>query len=325
MINIEFFPRVDDRSKHNVQGLDRLLNWATTNEKLNVKTGLYKEWLYENPHAIPKEKSAMKVYYFPAVTFGGTFTGTGRAEDINKMSGLIVLDFDHIQNLAEVRQKLENDNHTFLLFVSPSGDGLKVVVKHDLTNPIKWQYLYFEFEAYYLRILKDVNDLRGKQLGTDPSGKDISRMCFLPYIEVLYRNDNSVVWQYIGEYEMQTKAILSKDIAEHTTTEISDNLYKECLFISAYLFENKINIAENYQDWLSYGYSLCVLGELGREIFHNISYISDKYDLDKCDEQYDYMLSHFDEDRTSITNFINNGKRAIAHQTIYKQFGFLCS
>jgi len=85
-------------------------------------------------NATKQEKSQKKLFYFPAVTFGGTFNGTGKAEDISIMSGLIVLDFDHIKNLAEVRQKLENDSNTFLLFVSPSGDGLKVVVKHGLTT-----------------------------------------------------------------------------------------------------------------------------------------------------------------------------------------------
>ena len=321
MIEIEFFPKVNDRSEHSVQGLDRLLKWSTTNEKLKTKTFLYKDWLYQYPNATPKEKSAMKVYYFPAVEFSGTFNGTGTAKDINKMSGLIVLDFDHIQNLSEIQSKLKSDSHTFLLFVSPSGDGLKVVVKHNLTDPQKWQYLYFELEAYYLNTF---------QLETDKSGKDISRMCFLPFIDSLYKNDNSIVWQYSGTFETQLKTsrpttnIVKSSTNINSETTTTDDLYKECYHIALYLFENKINIADNYDDWISYGYSLCALRENGREIFHTISYKSDKYDIDKCDEQYDYMLSHFDDDRTNINNFINNGKRAIAHHTIYKQYGFLC-
>ena len=321
MIEIEFFPKVNDRSEHSVQGLDRLLKWSTTNEQLNRQTIVYKEWLYQYSNATPKEKSAMKVHYFPAVTFGGTFNGTGKIEDINKMSGLIVLDFDHIKNLKVVRQKLENDCHTFLLFVSPSGDGLKVVAKHNLTDPLKWQHLYFELEAYYLNIFG---------LVTDKSGKDISRMCFLPFIESLYKNDNSEVWQFTGTFETKTNITrptintgkLQTDIIIEKTE--GDNLYNVCYHISKYLHENKINIADSYEDWIGYGYSLCTLGEEGREIFHIISNISEKYDVDKCDEQYDYMLSHFDEDRTSINNFINNGYRAIAHYTIYKQYGYLC-
>jgi hypothetical protein len=325
MIEIELFPRVNDRSEHSVQGLDRLLKWSTSNETLKQNTCLYQQWLKDNPNATKQEKSQKKVFYFPAVTFGGTFTGTGTAKDINVMSGLSVLDFDHIKNLPEVRKNLENDSHTFLLFVSPSGDGLKVVVKHDLIDPLKWQYLYFELEAYYLNTFG---------LETDKSGKDISRMCFLPYIDMLFQNDNSTVWQYTGAFEKQTRTnqTIKTDFGEFSKVQITQSdiadesqLYKECFYISLYLFENKISIAESYEDWLSYGYSLCALGEQGREIFHNISCISEKYDVDNCDEQYDYMLSHFDEDRTNINNFINNGKRAIAHHTIYKQYGFLCS
>lgn len=324
MIDIELFPKVYNRSEHSVQGLDRLLNWATTNDNLKSKTHLYKQWLFENPNATKKEISVKKVYFFPAVIFGGTFLGTGSAKDINKMSGLIVLDFDHVQNLTEIQSKLKTDPHTYLLFVSPSGDGLKAVVKHSMSDPENWQYLYFELEAYYLLMFNGVNDKSGKQLSTDPSGKDISRMCFLPYIEDLYRNDNSVVWQYTGEYENQAKAPKLKDSIVPTASETTDHLYKECMYISAYLFENEINISENYQDWLSYGYSLCTLGEQGREVFHNISCISDKYDIDECNEQFDYMLSHFDENKTNIFNFLNNGKRAIAHHSIFKQYGFLC-
>jgi hypothetical protein len=258
-----------------------------------------------------------KVIYFTAVIFGGTFTGTGKAEDINIMSGLIILDFDHIQNLKEVRQKLENDSNTFLLFLSPSGDGLKVVVKHSLTDPLKWLYLYLELEEYYLNTFG---------LETDKSGKDISRMCFLPYVDSLYQNNNSAVWQFTGVFEKQTRigqTIIPFQIKQSDNTEDSQ-LYKECFYISVYLFENKISIAEYYEDWISYGYSLCALGEQGREIFHNISCTSEKYDIETCEEQYDYMLEHFDEDKTNINIFINNGKRAIAHHVIYKQYGFLC-
>jgi hypothetical protein len=316
MIDLELFPKVNDRNTHSIQSLQRLLKWATSNETLKRNTCAYIQWLKDNPCATKQEKSQKKLFYFPAVTFGGTFNGTGKAEDINIMSGLIVLDFDHIKNLAEVRQKLENDSHTFLLFVSPSGDGLKVVVKHGLTDPLKWQYLYFELEAYYLNTFG---------LETDKSGKDISRMCFLPYIDTLFQNDNSTVWQYIGAYYKPTSNPQTDRCIINTKSEEVDDLYTECYYIAEYMFENKISIAESYEDWLSYGYCLCALGEQGREIFHNISCISEKYDVDNCDEQYDYMLSHFDEDRTNINNFINNGKRAIAHHTIYKQYGFLCS
>lgn len=316
MIDIEFFPKVSNRSEHSVQGLERLLKWSTTNDKLRIRTNIYKQWLIENPNATPKEKSAMKVKYFPAVEFAGTFSGTGKSEDIKKMSGLIVMDFDHILNLSSIKQRLENDPHTFLSFISPSGDGLKIVVKHNLKEPSQWQYLFFELEAYYLSRFS---------LQVDKSGKDISRMCFLPFIDDLYKNDNSSTWHYTCDHEMQTKMRPKIESKPSIIDETDIDTIKECFYISAYLVEHKINIAEDYQDWLSYGYSLCALGEEGRAIFHNISCVSDKYDFDVCDQQFNYMLNHFDINRTNINNYLSNSKRAIAHHAIFTRYGFNCS
>ena len=323
MIEIEFFPKVNQRQTHSVQPLTKLLEWATKNKELQKRTLSYKQWLMANPDAMPKQKSDKKLLNFPAAIFAGTFTGTGKAEDIKKISGLFVLDFDHIDNLIEVRRKLENDPFTFLVFVSPSGDGLKVIIKHNLSDPLKWEYLYYELEDYYKKLFNGFYDQKGNHLSIDPSGKDISRMCFLPFIDNLYNNDNSDVWQYVGKFE-KNETGKYVNIVHESVIEQNDNLYKECYYISAFLFENKIDITAGYGDWISYGYSLCALGESGREIFHNISCINEKYDNDECDQQYDYMLEHFDEDKTNIFIFLNNAKREIAHHNIYKKYGFLC-
>jgi hypothetical protein len=323
MIDIEFFQKVNNRSIHSRQSVDRILRWMTSNEKLRQKTISYRQWLNDNPQATPEEKSEKKVYYFPAVTFAGTFNGTGKAEDISIISGLIVMDFDHIKDLTDIRNKLKSDPYTFLLFVSPSGDGLKAVLKHDLRDPNIWQYLYYELEAYYLQMFNGITDIYGEQLKTDEKCKDISRMCFIPYVDDLYRNDNSSTWNYSGVFEKQKVDQAVRKIDDINPDE-TDALYFECYYLSAYLFEHQINITEDYGNWVSYGYSLCSLGESGREIFHNISCISDKYDQDECDEKFDYMLENYDPDRTTIYNFINNSKTAIANYHLFKKYGFNC-
>lgn len=321
MIEIQLFPTVTDRTVHSVQSLDRLLTWSQTNEILKRNTNQYRKFLADNPFATKEQKSKAKVFYFPACTFSGTFTGTGKAQDIKNMSGLIVLDFDHIQKLIEIRQKLENDAHTFLLFSSPSNDGLKVIVKHDLSDPLKWQYLYYELEKYYLNLFNGYQCTDGSQLCTDPSGKDINRMCFLPFMNTLFKKDTSTIWQYQGTFEKSKVAKLTHTTLANDTT---DDLYKESFYIAAYLFEYKICMTEQYEDWLLYGYSLCELGESGREIFHNISCLSEKYDPDTLDTKYDYMLGHYDPEKNGIETFISNGKRAIAHHQLMLKYGFQC-
>jgi hypothetical protein len=313
MIEVELFPKVNDRNRHSTQPLGKLLQWATSNETQKQNTNTYKNFLIDNPNATKKEISEMKIKYFPAITFAGTFGGTGKSEELIKMSGLIVLDFDHVERLEEVRQELENDITTFLLFVSPSGDGLKLIIKHDLKDPLKWQYLFQELEEYFANKY---------YLVTDKSGKDISRMCYIPFIDKLYQNDDCWVWNYRGEFE--PKKDNESNSKQYEQTEITDELSKECYYISEYLKENNINIAEYYDDWVSYAYSLCCLGENGRICFHNISSVSDKYDYDENEKQYDYCFNNFDDCRTGIGHYLTNAKKAMANYILYEEFDFLC-
>lgn len=325
MIELEFFQKLTDRQphQHSVQPLDKLLKWTTSNPVLKQNTCQYRKFLTDNPFATKERKSNAKIYYFPTCTFSGTFSGTAKAEDIKNMSGLIVIDLDHIQKLVEVRQKLENDNYTYLMFTSPSNDGLKIVVKHNLTDPLKWQNLYFEIEAYYQELFKGYQDNEGGQLAPDRACKDINRMCFLPYIDNLYKNDNSQVWEYQATFEKPVKIQrVSVSDAQPLCKEYTDDLYKECFYISSYLFEYKICMTQNYEDWLLYGYSLCELGESGREIFHNISCLSEKYDPDTLDCKYDYLLKTYDPEKTGIDFYISNGKKAIAQHQLYVKYGF---
>lgn len=305
-IRVEFFTRVNIRDKHRPAELDKILSWATSDTKLKTHTGIYKKFLIDNPNATKKQKSYQKLIHFPALIFGGTFSGTGKAEDISEMSGLIVLDFDHINNLEDIRLKLETDLHTYLLFQSPSGDGLKVIVRHDLRDASKWQFLYQELEEYY------INEF---QLEPDKSGKDISRMCYIPFIEKLYRHEDSLIWNYSGKFEKQQELlkqiIESSGTAQYKQTEISDDLYKECFYMSVFLVENKINLTEDYNDWVSYGFSLCTFGEDGRAIYHNVSSVSSKYDRDECDKQFDIMLKEFKGDKSGIDKYLIRAKEAI--------------
>lgn len=107
------------------------------------------------------------------------FTGSGifpyRADDALKYhSGYIVIDLDHLgSDLNETMAKLITDKHLYvlLMFVSPSGDGLKIFYGIDLSQGghRKW----FNAIRNYLR------ETYG--LEADSSGVNQSRTCFLAY------------------------------------------------------------------------------------------------------------------------------------------------
>lgn len=119
-----------------------------------------------------KEARKYKARNFDYVTFSGTFSKRNDA-NLQKHSGLITIDFDHIPDLPLLREKLLNDPYfeTLLLFVSPSGDGLKWVIPADLSR-VKHQDFFRAVSNYVQHAYK---------LEVDQSGKDVSRACFLPH------------------------------------------------------------------------------------------------------------------------------------------------
>jgi hypothetical protein len=119
-----------------------------------------------------KEKRKFKANRFDYVTFSGVFE---RRNDkfLQKHSNLITLDFDHLQDIEKVRQQLLDDEYfeTEMLFISPSGDGLKWIVRIELGE--------FTHQENFLAITNYIKHTYN--LEVDASGKDVSRACFLPH------------------------------------------------------------------------------------------------------------------------------------------------
>lgn len=104
----------------------------------------------------------------PSFTPGGTFTRRANRYLV-KRSGLLGLDFDHEPDLLGTRACLlgDSDLPIELLFTSPSGDGLKVMVRVPLEHD--HQTNFWALSAY-------LRERHG--LIPDPSGKDVARACF---------------------------------------------------------------------------------------------------------------------------------------------------
>jgi hypothetical protein len=113
-----------------------------------------------------------KAANFDYCTFSGVFTSRNDKSLVTH-SELMCIDFDHVQNLDTLRQALLADEYfdTQLLFVSPSGDGLKWIIEIDTRKAPHGEY--FASVANYI--------LQTYSVEVDKSGKDISRACFIPF------------------------------------------------------------------------------------------------------------------------------------------------
>ena len=134
----------------------------------------------------PKQARQFKATNFDYCTFSGTFSSRND-KNLMQHSGLLAVDFDHLPNLNEVRQLLLADEYfdTQLLFVSPSGDGLKWIIPIDTSQIPHGEY--FAAVANYI--------LQTYGIEVDKSGRDVSRACFLAhdpnaFINPLILNDH---------------------------------------------------------------------------------------------------------------------------------------
>ena len=133
------------------------------------------------------DKMRGKGNYLPSVTFGGEFSQR-RGENLLAASGLICLDIDKLDKLDKpgmdvetLREQLSKDTEIGLrlLFVSPSGKGLKLVCKTSgkITDAKSYTREFKTLNAY---ISQKYDIPIGEGAGLDPI-KDITRSCLLCY------------------------------------------------------------------------------------------------------------------------------------------------
>lgn len=126
-----------------------------------------------------KQTRKYKAANFDYVTFSGTFSKRNDKALLSH-SGLLTLDFDHITDIDSWKKFLIQDPYfeTEMLFISPSGNGLKWIIPIDITKAKHQDF--FKAVSNYIR--------QTYKLEVDQSGKDISRACFIPHDEAVYIN-----------------------------------------------------------------------------------------------------------------------------------------
>ena len=126
-----------------------------------------------------REARKYKASNFDYVTFSGTFSKRNDKAFLSH-SGLLTIDFDHITDLDSLKKFLIQDPYfeTEMLFISPSGNGLKWIIPIDITKAKHQDF--FKAVSNYIR--------QTYKLEVDQSGKNISRACFIPHDAVVYIN-----------------------------------------------------------------------------------------------------------------------------------------
>lgn len=110
---------------------------------------------------------------------------------LTQHSGLCVIDLDHVKEMDKWLAHFRSDKHVYSCFVSPSGDGIKVLYRIPANIDMH--------RAYYQAILYN---LQGLGLKVDSTSVNEARVCFISYDPDIYINQNATEYEeFIVENE----------------------------------------------------------------------------------------------------------------------------
>ena len=157
-------------------------NHITLNQALRrVQEGKSKELITQIRSGDKESKKKL-----PVVCFSGEFSS--RKDDaLFEHSGIIVLDFDHV-DVDETKQALGTDDYVHACWTSPSGDGVKALVR--VSNPERHRDHFRAMSRYFERKYA---------LEVDPSGINESRACFESYDPDIVIKDSQKFGSFLSE------------------------------------------------------------------------------------------------------------------------------
>ena len=149
-----------------------------------VKTGRWAKQVEALRQCPPEEYHEQKKL-LPGVTLSALLKNRSKNTPLKDKliahTGLLQVDFDHVDDLPGLRESLEHDPHVLFCFLSPGGKGLKAGVCID---PQKHETCFLAVE-WYFHVTVGVR--------IDKSVSDVTRLMFVSHDPDLYFNEGDLL------------------------------------------------------------------------------------------------------------------------------------
>lgn len=237
-----------------------------------------------------KQRDAYKSSTLKTVTYAGIFQE--RKNDLLTVySGVIILDIDNVADseIERIKADLSNDKYALAVWSSPSGTGIKVMVKMD------FGFSADTYKAKYLCVLNyystthniPTNDSRKRNAevswGFDLSCSDIARQCIYSADKDVYINEDSIVFDAFDSFSATEQKVIS---------------------ILKHIRETALDITETYHDWFNIACALHhEFGEAARSYFHAIGCYYPNYTEQETDKLFDSVIKSGSKGITIATLF----------------------
>ena len=155
-----------------------------------IKSGKSKDLIVQIRKEKDKTTRNLLKQQLPAICFSGTFN---KRQDsaLLEHSGFICLDFDGyttVKDMKEEKDALSKDKYVYSVFISPSGDGLKALVRIP-KDPDNHKNYFNSLEKHF----------NSKYF--DKTSKNLSRVCYESYDPNIFINEDSETWTTVDDYE----------------------------------------------------------------------------------------------------------------------------
>lgn len=223
------------------------------------------------------------------VLFSGEFSNRG-AEHLTTHSGYICLDFDNFESeeeLSAFRSHAVVDVYTMSLFLSPSGNGYKMIVKIPTDDHLS---SFLALQDYY-----DKTDW-GQRF--DRTTKDVSRVCYMSYDPDLFYNPDSEV------FTEKRKDIVNADSKKRVRVAI----------------QNSNEVVAKLITWWDRDYGF-VQGEKNNNLFI-LANAFNQYGISQSECESFFQTNYFQppcKDPFEITSIVNNAYKNVGDYNT-KQF-----
>lgn len=289
--------------------------------RYNIETQIYiPEYRTDLPHLTAEEKKDRKMRC-AGLYWSCLLEADKGSQHYTQLTGFLCIDLDHIgdsEAVESAKQNLiEKCPYIYCVFVSPSGDGLKVVLPIDVdTTPRSKDDMKKDLQAYFFA----VEEYFSKEFPTLPhidiACKNVNRACYISYDPKIYVNTEAQVWTKRKEQEVQTPPTpteprpqkpLPSSIGNGEYFYNKDNLdlWAEDMRLQG------VYICEDYGDWCKLAWSLIALcGESqAKGIFEYVSSYNPKYNPNTIEGAWNTFSRSFDPSKISADWIFSQSKQ----------------
>ena len=159
---------------------------------MDIRNGKYAEAIKKvrEAHKLSGKAEADKVKkaLLYGITLSGTFAGVRQRKNLMTYNGHLAVDFDSVPQdiLLSLKATACQAKYSRAVFISPSGNGLKILVETNST-PENHDMVYREVLSYYEALLGIEADYGG--------GYGLERICYFSCDPNLFYNPASTIYQ----------------------------------------------------------------------------------------------------------------------------------